>query len=591
MNIEIITKKEKIQNIVPGDYVVSLDVDTGEFTYNEVMNILRPTVTHDKQVKVITEDSVELITSHFHPMMVLTKDSKLQWVEAGEIEIGESLLNDHGNPSKVIKIEYGNIQEDEQFYDLSVRWDNNYLAGNGTLYVSHNSATINFPFWHHEIEDIIVLKNNKGSEDNRVRRLDYCIHLSKLFYERVISNEKITLFSPADVPELYEAFGTDNFDQMYIDLEENRRGIRKIRIKARDLMMNLIKERIETGRIYIMNIDHVNTHSSFIDKINMTNLCTEITLPTKPLTNIDDENAEIALCILSATNIGLIKNTDELEEIAELQVRALDELIDFQDYPVKAAENSAKTRRSLGIGIIGLAHFLAKNKMKYDDPAAPELVHELLESFQYYLIKASVKLAREKGPCEQFAMTKYSQGILPIDTYKSSVDNIVSKSYKHDWSALRDDIKKYGMRNSALSAQMPSESSSVVSNATNGIEPPRNALSIKKSKQGTLKQIVPDYEKYKNYYSYAWELESNNGYLNITAIIQKFMDQAISINQYYDYTKFENGELPLSIVLKDILYAYKIGTKTLYYLNTNDGKGEVESGEDTNTCDSGACAI
>lgn len=588
MNIEIITKKEKIQNIVPGDYVVSLDVDTGTFAYNEVMNTLRPTVTYDKQVKVITADNVELVTSHFHPMMVLTKESKLQWVEAGEIEIGESLLNDHGNPSKIIKIEYGNIQEDEQFYDLSVRWDNNYLAGNGTLYVSHNSATVNFPFWHHEIEDIIVLKNNKGSEDNRVRKLDYCIHFSKLFYERVISNEKITLFSPADVPELYEAFGTPEFDKMYIDLEENRRGIRKVRISARELMMDIIKERIETGRIYLLNIDHVNDHSSFLDKISMTNLCCEITLPTKPITHIDDENGEIALCILSATNVGAIRNLDELEALSDLQVRALDELIDFQEYPVKAAENATRKRRSLGIGYIGLAHYLAKNKLKYSDPEAAKLVHELTEAFQFNLIKASVQLAREKGPCEGYSKTKYSQGILPIDTYKKDLDNVVSPEYKCDWDGLRWEMQLCGMRNSTLSAQMPSESSSVVSNATNGIEPPRSALSVKKSKQGTLKQIVPDYDKLKNFYTYAWEMKDNTGYLNITGVIQKFFDQAISVNQYYDYSKFENGELPLSVVLKDLMYAYKIGTKTFYYLNTNDGKGEVEEDK---SCDSGACAI
>ncbi len=359
------------------------------------------------------------------------------------------------------------------------------------------SATVHFPIWHQEIEDILVLKNNKGTEDNRVRKLDYSIQISKLFYERFIKNEDISLFSPHDVPELSANFGLDGFDDLYVDAERDESIPRKT-IGAQELILDLLKERAETGRIYIMNIDHCNSHSSFKDKIEMSNLCQEITLPTKPLQHIDDPNGEIALCILSAVNVGKVKDDEEFEELCELSVRGLEELIDYQDYPVVAAEKSTKARRSLGIGYIGLAHYLAKLGFKYDSQEAWDAVHGLSESFQYYLLKASNQIAKEKGACEYFNRTKYADGILPIDTYKKDVDEISSIPYQHDWETLRSSIKVHGLRHSTLSAQMPSESSSVVSNATNGIEPPRGYLSIKKSKKGPLKQIVPQYHTLKN---------------------------------------------------------------------------------------------
>ena len=338
--------------------------------------------------------------------------------------------------------------------------------------VRGGSATVHFPVWHQEIEDIIVLKNNKGTEDNRVRKLDYSIQLSKLFYERFIKDEDITLFSPHDVPDLYDAFGTEGFDELY-EKYERAYSIPKKKVSARILFMDMLKERAETGRIYIQNIDHSNSHSSFLDKVNMSNLCQEITLPTTPISHPDDEEGEIALCILSAINVGAIK-LEELPELCQLSVRGLDELIDYQRYPVRAAEISTKARRSLGIGYIGLAHFLAKNKVKYGDAEAHKLVHELTESFQYNLLRASNKLAKEKGKCEWFDRTKYAEGKLPIDTYKKDVDEIAKPVYKENWDKLRKSIESFGLRHSTLSAQMPSESSSVVSNETNGIEPPRD---------------------------------------------------------------------------------------------------------------------
>lgn len=440
--------------------------------------------------------------------------------------------------------------------------------------VRGGSATVHFPIWHQEIEDILVLKNNKGSEDNRVRKLDYSIQLSKLFYQRFIEDESISLFSPHEVPELYEAWGTDKFDKLYEEYEK-KTSIKKRKIKAQDLIQSLLKERAETGRIYIMNIDHCNTHSSFKDTITMSNLCQEITLPTKPLQHIDQEG-EIALCILSAINLGTLKDFDELESLCDLSVRSLDEIIDHQQYPVKAAEVSTKARRSLGIGYIGLAHYLAKNKVLYSDKAAWKLVDELSEAFQYNLLKASNTLAKEKGKCEYFNRTKYSDGILPIDTYKKDVDEIVARKLSYNWEKLRKDILEHGLRHSTLSAQMPSESSSVVSNETNGIEPPRDFISIKKSKKGPLKQVVPSYNTLKNFYTLLWDMKSNEGYINVVAVMQKYFDQSISGNWSYNPQNYESGQTPLSEMINDLLTTYKYGWKTSYYQNTYDGKKDED---------------
>jgi len=434
------------------------------------------------------------------------------------------------------------------------------------------SATVHFPIWHQEIEDILVLKNNKGTEDNRVRKLDYSIQLSKLFYERFITNGEISLFSPHDVPGLYDAFGTDRFDELYTRYEADDSVPRKT-VGAQELFLDLLKERAETGRLYIMNIDHCNSHSSFKDKVNMSNLCQEITLPTEPLSHIDEEMpGEIALCILSAVNVGKIKSDEELEDLCDLSVRGLEELIDYQEYPVRVAEVATKARRSLGVGFIGLAHYLAKLGYNYDSQEAWDAVHGLSESFQYYLLKSSNEIAKEKGHCEYFGRTKYSDGLLPIDTYKKDVDEISTQALVHDWEALRESILAHGLRHSTLSAQMPSESSSVVSNATNGIEPPRDYLSIKKSKKGPLKQIVPSYNTLKNNYTLLWEMKSNEGYINVVAVMQKFFDQGISGNWSYNPENYDNNEVPVSQMANDLLTTYKYGWKTSYYQNTYDIK-------------------
>ena len=432
------------------------------------------------------------------------------------------------------------------------------------------SATVHFPIWHQEIQDILVLKNNKGTEDNRVRKLDYSIQLSKIFYERFIQNEEVSLFSPHDCPNLYESFGTDSFDELYTSYENND-AIPRTTIGAQELILALLKERAETGRIYIMNIDHCNSHSSFKDKVEMSNLCQEITLPTVPINHIDGEG-EIALCILSAINVGKVKSDHELEELCELTVRALEEIIDYQEYPVRAAEKSTKARRSLGVGFIGLAHYLARLGHKYDSQEAWNAVHGLSESFQYYLLKASNKIAEEKGACEGFSATKYFDGALPIDHYKKDVDEICSIPLHHDWEKLREDIRIHGLRHSTLSAQMPSESSSVVSNATNGIEPPRDYLSVKKSKKGPLKQIVPSYQSLKNNYTLLWDQEDNTGYINVVSVMQKFFDQAISGNWSYNPQHFKDSEVPVSQMAQDLLNTYKYGWKTSYYQNTYDAK-------------------
>ena len=435
------------------------------------------------------------------------------------------------------------------------------------------SATVHFPIWHQEIQDILVLKNNKGTEDNRVRKLDYSIQLSALFYQRFIDNENISLFSPHDVPGLYDAFGTESFDELY-EQYEGQTEIPRTNVSAQELILNLLKERAETGRIYIMNIDHCNTHSSFKDPVRMSNLSQEITLPTEPIDHIDDEMGEIALCILSAINVGRLNKLDDLEELCDLSVRGLEELIDYQKYPVAAAESATKTRRSLGIGFIGLAHYLARQGVAYEDPNAWQLVHDLTEAFQYYLLKASNQIAKEKGACGNFSRTKYADGILPIDTYKKDVDDIVPNNLNYDWDSLRDNIKEFGLRHSTLSAQMPSESSSVVSNATNGIEPPRDYLSIKKSKKGPLKQIVPSYGSLKNNYTLLWEMKGNKGYINVVAVMQKFFDQAISGNWSYNPADYPDNDVPVSVMAQDLLTTYKYGWKTSYYQNTNDMKSD-----------------
>ncbi|NJO62636.1 MAG: ribonucleoside-diphosphate reductase subunit alpha [Richelia sp. RM2_1_2] len=458
------------------------------------------------------------------------------------------------------------------------------------------ASTTHFPYWHKEISDILVLKNNKGTDDNRVRKMDYSIQFNRLFYKRFVENKDITLFSPGDVPDLYEVFASgdnDAFEKLYEEYEAKKKISTK-KIKARDLMNVFAQERIETGRMYVMNMDHVNNHSSFLRTVYMSNLCQEITLPTIPIKHIEslyDSEGEIALCVLSAVNVGELKSLKELEGICKNIVSSLDYVIDNQDYPVEAAKKMLK-RRSIGVGITNLAHYLAKNDVTYDDPNALPLVDVLMEHFQYYLLKASCELAQEKGACELFYETKYSKGILPIDTYVKDIDGLIKRKLTLDWEGLRADILKYGLRNSTLSAQMPCESSSLTTNSTNGIEPVRSLITAKVSKQGVLRQVVPDIVKLKNKYQLAFDMVDNRGITNICAVMQKYMDQSISTNHYYDYSKYPDNQLPLSVIIKDIMYSYKMGLKTLYYANTNDASTDDmgENMKDVN-CESGACSI
>jgi len=470
-----------------------------------------------------------------------------------------------------------------KIYEASVKaWQQNGLRG--------GSATTNIQWWHYEIDDVVVLKNNAGTDDNRVRKLDYTIGMSKLFYDRVIKNENVTLFSPHEVPQLIEAWGTPKFSKVYQECEEDRKLKFKKKISARKLFSLIVKERVETGRIYILNVDTANEHSSWSDKITMSNLCTEVIHPTIPLKDFNDAEAEIGMCILSAINMLEIKDWRDLEKTCDLIVRFLDEIIDVQEYFNRAAENFAKKRRSLGVGITNLAAFLAKNEMKYNSKQALTLIDEWMEHFQYYLLKSSLELAKEKGKCEKFEHTKYSKGIMPIDTYKKTVDGIVKRKLTLDWEQLRKDMKQHGLRHSTLSSCMPCESSSVIQSSTNGVEPVRSLITFKTSKMGKLPVLVPGIGRYEGNYELAFDMKDNTGVINVNAVIQKYIDMAISTNIYYNYSQYENNVLPDSKVMKELMYAYTMGLISLYYNNTDDGDKEQSTEKDMD-CSSGACKL
>ncbi|WP_068978913.1 MULTISPECIES: class 1a ribonucleoside-diphosphate reductase subunit alpha [Aeromonas] len=461
--------------------------------------------------------------------------------------------------------------------------------------VRGGAATLFYPLWHTEVESLLVLKNNRGVEENRVRHMDYGVQINKLMYQRLIKGGDITLFSPSDAPGLYDAFfaDQDKFEALYVKYEQDP-AIRKKTLKAVDLFSLMMQERAGTGRIYIQNVDHCNTHSPFdpsVAPVRQSNLCLEIALPTKPLNNIDDESGEIALCTLSAFNLGTIEKLEDLEEMAELAVRALDALLDYQDYPIAAAKKGSMGRRTLGIGVINYAYYLAKNGARYSDGSGLALTHRTFEAIQYYLLKASVQLAREFGPCPLFGETTYAQGILPIDTYKKDLDVLCNEPLHLDWESLREEIKTVGLRNSTLTALMPSETSSQISNATNGIEPPRGLVSVKASKDGILKQVVPEYDRLKDQYELLWKQPSVDGYLQLVGIMQKFVDQAISANTNYDPARFEGNKVPMKQLLKDLLTAYKYGLKTLYYHNTRDGADDAQADIQDDGCAGGACKI
>lgn len=449
--------------------------------------------------------------------------------------------------------------------------------------VRGGAATLYYPIWHLEVEDLLVLKNNKGTEDNRVRHMDYGVQFNKLMYERLIGGGNITLFSPKDVPELYESFfaDQDKFKELY-EAAERKTSIRKKSIPAIELFSAFVQERKDTGRIYLMNVDHANTHGAFIEEvapIKQSNLCCEIDLPTKPLTHINDEEGEISLCTLSAVNWGVIKDFEEMNKVCKLAVRGLDELLDYQQYPVLAAELSTMKRRPLGIGIINFAYWMAKNGMTYQEPNL-ELIDEWAEAWSYSLIKASNKLAMEKGKCPGTDETKYGLGITPNQTYKKELDELVPHKERQNWKELRKNLKEHGIRNSTLMALMPAETSAQISNSTNGIEPPRGYISIKQSKHGVLKQVVPGFPYYKNKYDLLWDQKSPQGYLKIMAVLQKYIDQGISVNTSYNPEHYEDEKVPMSVLIQDLLMFYKYGGKQLYYNNTYDGQGEIDINKD-----------
>lgn len=461
--------------------------------------------------------------------------------------------------------------------------------------VRGGAATLFYPLWHLEVESLLVLKNNRGVEENRVRHLDYGVQINRLMYQRLIKGQNITLFSPHDVPGLYDAFfaDQDEFERLYTQYEADD-SIRKRTMPAVDLFSLMMQERAGTGRIYIQNVDHCNTHSPFdpaVAPVRQSNLCMEIALPTHPLNDINDEEGEIALCTLSAFNLGALESLDELEGLADLVVRALDALLEYQDYPVKAALNATNKRRSLGVGVINYAYYLAKNGTSYTDEAALGLTHRTFEAIQYYLLKASVQLSREFGPCGAFNETTYAKGILPIDSYKKDLDAVCNEPLLLDWESLRAEIQKDGLRNSTLTALMPSETSSQIANATNGIEPPRGLVSVKQSKDGILRQVVPEIERLRDQYQLLWKMPNNEGYLKLVGVMQKFVDQSISANTNYDPTRFEGGRVPMKQLLKDLLQVYKLGIKTLYYHNTRDGATEGGTEAEDDGCASGACKI
>jgi len=500
------------------------------------------------------------------------------------IGIDVSKIRAIGSPIKNGEVVHTGLIPFLKIYESSVKaWQQNGLRG--------GSATCNIQWWHYEIEDIIVLKNNAGTDDNRVRKLDYTVGMSKLFYDRVLKDEDITLFNNAEVPELYEAWGTKDFDKVYKECESKKLKLKK-KISARKLFSLIIKERVETGRIYILNVDHANNHGAWLDKVTMSNLCTEVIHPTIPLSDYHDKEGEIGMCILSAVNMLEIKNWQDLEKTCDLIVRFLDEIIDIQDYFNIAAENFAKKRRSLGVGITNLAALLAKNGLKYSSDKSLLFIDEWMEHFQFYLLKSSLELAKEKGKCEKFDRTKYSKGILPIDTYKDKVDEICKRKLSLDWDALRKDIKEFGLRHSTLSSCMPCESSSVIQSSTNGVEPIRSLITYKTSKMGKLPVLVPGIGKYEDSYELAYNLKDNVGLLKINAIIQKYIDMAISTNVYYNYSHYENHILPDAKVMKEIMLAYSLGLISLYYSNSDDGdKEQLMNQKADQDCSGGACKL
>lgn len=598
------TKKIKLKDLKVGMKIKSYE--NGEITFKEVTHKWNTTVNQDQQVKLTFTNGAVVNCSANHPIMVLEHGKVIQKKPTDLTEFDEIISETQ--TVYLYSIDVGQ-DNDENYIDITVDGSNVFFAANNLtspMILTHNSqggvrngsATLYYPIWHYEVEDMLVLKNNRGIEDNRVRHLDYGVQFNKLMYERLRDDGDITLFSPSDVPGLYDAFfaDQDKFKELYERAERNTR-LRKKTIRAVELFSHFMNERKDTGRIYLMNVDNANSHGSFkpeIAPIKQSNLCGEINLNTRPLNDLNDEDGRIALCTLSAINWGNVRKPQDFEKMCTLAIRGLDSLLSYQDYPVKAAKNSAMGHRPLGVGIINLAYWMAKNDMTYSEPNL-DLIDQYAEAWSYYLIKASADLAKESGPCLWNDETKYSEGILPIDTYKKDVDELVTPTERMPWDELRVQLKETGIRNSTVAALMPSESSSQISNATNGIEPPRSLVSVKQSKHGVLRQVVPGIHRLKNKYELLWDQKSPEGYLKIMAVLQKYIDQGISVNTSYNPIYFEDEKIPMSVLLKDLLMFYKYGGKQLYYFNTMDGAGELDvdqlagQSSDDEACDS--CTI
>lgn len=457
------------------------------------------------------------------------------------------------------------------------------------------SATLYWPAWHLDFHDLIVLKNSNGTEYNRIKQLDYGVQMNRLMYERYMQGGNITLFSPHEVPGLYDAFlaDQDEFARIYTEAEQNPK-YRKKTISAKEFLDTILMERLNTGRIYIMNVDHANEHGAFIPAlapVSMSNLCVEILLHTKPLKHLYDPDGEIALCILSAGNMGKMKTDKDFERIATLTVRGLDALIDYQEYLLPAAENSTLGRRNIGIGLINLAYWMAKNDMTYSEPNFAKL-DEFVEAWSYYLTKASVDLAEEFGPCPKWKETKYSLGITPNLTYKKKVDTLTPNVEYHDWGTLRERMKIVGIRNSTLMAYMPAETSAQISNSTNGLNPVPALVTSKKSGDGILKQVVPEVARLKNKYEMKFGIKASS-IIKVNAVFGKYADQSISTNTPYDPNNYENGVIPVSALTEDVLTAYSFGLATLYYNEINDGAGEEpdQAASAPESCAGGGCTL
>lgn len=600
--------KYLVQNRVTGDIY-----ESPQILYMLVAACLFASYPKEQRLDLVTRfyDATSLFKISLPtPIMSGVRTPTRQFSSCVLIECGDSLDSINATASSIVKyvsqragigINAGNIRalgspirNGEAFHTGCVPFYKHFQTAVKSCSqggVRGGAATLFYPLWHLEVESLLVLKNNRGVEENRVRHLDYGVQLNKLMYTRLIKGGNITLFSPHEVPGLYDAFFADQeeFERLYVQYEQDP-SIRKKTIKAVELFGLLASERASTGRIYIQNADHCNTHSPFdpaVAPVKQSNLCLEIALPTKALNDVNDEEGEIALCTLSAFNLGAIENLEELEELSDLIVRALDSLLDYQDYPIKAAYNSTMARRPLGVGVTNFAYYLAKNGVRYSDGSANGLVHRTFEAVQYYLLKASNQLAKEKGPCGRFDQTRYAKGILPIDTYKRDVDDYCDEPLRYFWETLREDIREFGLRNSTLTALMPCETSSQITNSTNGIEPPRGFVSVKASKDGIMKQVVPEYTQLRNQYELLWQIPNNNGYLQLVGIMQKFVDQSISSNTNYDPTRFPSDKVPMKVLLQDLLTAYKYGVKTLYYHNTRDGASDQAD----DGCASGACKL